>query len=708
MASELHRPALVTTDDLIPFAQCDFDWNIISANISFETLAGLKKTTAQGKNLRTVFQVENSSSGRASSPFSSSPKIYRRNDGSQICAKFETEKDGSFIRVRVFEFDGLLKRLEDVSNKESTWRNAIEAAGHGVWDYIGSTGSRFYSDQWKIMRGFDPQEEVCGTTKSWEARIHPEDLDRIRENIRQISSGEIDAFSFTYRERRPDGEWIWILSRGRAVKWDANGTPRKLSGTDIDITAIKQAELKRERERDEVHATHLLALEQANKATEAAQEIAQIMSRKDPLTGMPNRRVLYEEINHYIRSDEDSVPGFSVFIIDLDRFKPINDCYGHAVGDIVIRKTATRLQALIGSDCVAARLGGDEFGILMPHAIGPAGVEDAASLATNIIRDVSAAINIGDFDVTVGASVGIAHCPQHGTNSEVLLRHADIAMYEAKNSGRGAYSVFSKDIGKEADSRARLVSDIKQAVLQDQIQPFFQPIMNLETEEVSSFEVLARWNHPEFGPISPERFLPIIERFGLMKRFTNNLLRKACGTVLEWPSNITLTLNISTEQICDTTFPAEILGILVEFGLVPSRLEIEITEQALVKDFEAAKQVIQCLREGGVRVLLDDFGTGYSGLSYLRELQFDCIKIDRSFIASLTKNRESAKIVEAIQILAENLGLETVAEGIEDKETLEAIKSLGTRYGQGFYFAKAISGVETQKFLSRKPISNCA
>ncbi len=590
--------------------------------------------------------------------------------------------------VQIVKADHVGNRYAALHYQESTWRHAIEAAGHGVWDYNANNEAQFYSAGWKRLRGFPVDQPVDDSLEKWEARLHPEDLAMVREEVRKHNSGEVDEFSFEYRERHTSGHYVWILARGRAVEWDPIGQPTRLIGSDIDITALKNEELSRSRTAEALHHRHVLELEREHKQTEAARQVAHVLSRQDPLTQLPNRRVFSEEINRLSPSEKTSRP-FAVLLVDLDHFKPVNDLYGHATGDFILRTAAERLLKVVGTRGTIARLGGDEFGIIF-DADSSALEQKAEACAKDIIRTMSEPIPIGGFQVEIGASVGIALCPEHGTDSKSLFRNADMALYDIKQAGRGKFRFYSASLGRDAEAKALLDGATRYAVVHDEIEPYFQPIIDLSSGKVASLEVLARWNSKTLGPVPPDKFIGIIEQFNLMPQFTLSMLRQTCLAAKEWPVDVAFSINLSAKEVCDLSTPIRMLDVLASHGIPNSRLKIEVTEQALMQDLFSAKQVITAFRTAGVQVMLDDFGAGYAGLGYLRELKFDSIKIDRSFVMTLLRQEESAKIVWIMQTLADTLNLKTVAEGIEDQKTLDAIRSIGCNFGQGYHFSRAV------------------
>jgi diguanylate cyclase (GGDEF)-like protein/PAS domain S-box-containing protein len=686
----------------LALACCNSQWQITEITQGLATLLSFREDEIVGRSLDDVFELPGLRVMNGGQPLDLGLRTCRKANGSTLWVTLQTSPGEGGCFVQITDVSALIQERDEIAYKESIWRHAVQAAGHGVWEYNAITDMRFYSPEWRRIRGFPPEGEICDTIDLWEERLHPDDIEQVMEHVRAHNAGEIQRFAFEYRERRLDGEWIWILARGRAVAWDGNGIPTRLIGTDVDITSMKEEECRRAEDTAEAHRQHLAELAEAHAATEAARQVADIMARKDPLTSLPNRRVFAEEVSRRIGIEAGPDACCAVLLVDLDRFKPINDGLGHAAGDYVIRQAAARLEEASFEGVVVARMGGDEFGLVMPITDIANAQKQAVRQARALIEALGRPIPLGDIDADVGASIGIALYPDHGTDAETLMRHADIAMYNVKQNGRGYEQLYSPDVGRDAEARARLVADVRRAVAEEQIEPYFQPVIDLRTGAVSSFEVLARWTHPQFGPIAPDRFLPIIEQAGMMSQFSTYMLRRSCLAAADWPAHISIAVNISAEEVCDPALPLRVLAVLSDCDFPASRLGIEITEQALVKDFSRAKAVISALRKVGIKVLLDDFGTGYSGLGYLRELQFDCLKIDRSFIASVTKQQESEKIVDAIQVLAKNLNILTVAEGVEDGETVAMLGKMGCDLGQGYFFAKPMPKEEAGRLVSGK------
>ena len=385
-----------------------------------------------------------------------------------------------------------------------------------------------------------------------------------------------------------------------------------------------------------------------------------------------------------------------MLLIDLDRFKPVNDVFGHAAGDFVLTQIARRLQRHVETTggSMLARLGGDEFAWVLEYEPG---TDASVRLANQIVHLASMPIDLvhaptdfGTRSVEVGASVGIATGLGSALALEEMLRMADVAMYRAKRSGRATFRSFECDMDAELQLQAELQSDLRTGLQRDEIVPYYQPIMSLPDHTLVGFEALARWNHPERGLLMPDVFIPIAEDNRLIDELTFSLLRHACADSRDWPKHLTLSINISPVQLLDTWLPQRLLQILTECGFAPGRLIVEITESGIVQDIDACRAIIATLKNAGIKVALDDFGTGYSSLSHLRELQFDSIKIDRSFVRDMDAARDS-QLVKAIIGMGHSLGMPVTAEGVENESDLSTLIGLHCNHVQGFLFGRATS-----------------
>ena len=431
------------------------------------------------------------------------------------------------------------------------------------------------------------------------------------------------------------------------------------------------------------------------KARRSAECVAEKLARHDPLTGLPNRRFFVEKLDEVLLTttvDSQS----AVLMLDLDGFKSINDAYGHAVGDQVLVEFAQRISATMRSGAVFIRVGGDEFAVIVPKIES---LDGPTALARRITAAVAEPFLIGHISTSVGVGIGMAVAPSDGMDPEILVQRADRALYRAKAEGRSCIRFFEPDMDAHVERRVAIEHELRTAVAAKIIVPFYQPVVAFEGRRVIGFEALARWKSDKFGWVAPDVFIGVAEEIGIISKLGDQLLRQACLDASAWPADLTLAVNISGIQLRDPTIGLRILAILAETGFNPRRLELEITETALVDNMKVAQAVTKQLRQAGVRIALDDFGTGYATLSQLLSLKLDRIKIDRSFVDRLGKDKESITIVRAVLGLANGFDLETTAEGIENDEQLALLKADGCLEGQGYLFSKAVPANEVLGLL---------
>jgi len=430
----------------------------------------------------------------------------------------------------------------------------------------------------------------------------------------------------------------------------------------------------------------------------AAEKHAGELAMQDALTGLANRRRFDQELKAAIAAPPRTDGSHAVLLLDLNSFKRVNDLYGHGIGDEVLINIAMRLRQACREDDLIARLGGDEFAILARQL---AGSEDATSIALRVIKELEQPIITGSMHHKVGAGIGIALLPQDGLNESDILRKADVALYRAKEEKPQSASCF---FDAEMDARIRerdlIERDLRAAIAIGAVQPYYQPLIDLQTKQIVGFEALARWTHPTLGHVPPERFIPIAESSGLIGELTDHLLRHAARAACQWPGNTVLAFNILPSQLKDRALGLRILSILEESRLPPGRLEIELTESALVRDLSGAQDVLGALRSAGVRVALDDFGTGYSTLYHLRNFKIDKIKIDRSFIDNMERDPEAFALVRALLGFGHGLGLMVTAEGVEQPAQAMALLAQGCQQAQGHLYSRAMSAAETINFIS--------
>lgn len=423
-----------------------------------------------------------------------------------------------------------------------------------------------------------------------------------------------------------------------------------------------------------------------------AEEQADNSAMHDQLTGLPNRRHFKGVLNWHLGQQGDA-RRMAVIAVNLNRFKAVNDMHGRAVGDELLASVGQMLNMRAGVDGFAARLGGDDFAVvLLGHT-----EEWIMDWLPALITAMEQPFVLTNKTVDIGVTLGVAFGPTDGADAETLLHRADVAMRRAKEKSRGWFAFFKAGMDDRVHDRAIFEHELWVAVRDDLIEPWYQPLVKLEGGEVTGYEVLARWTHPQRGLLLPDQFIPAAEGAALIGEMTLNLLRKACKETVAWPGEPALAVNIAPMMLQDPKLAKNILKVLAETGFPAHRLEIELTETALVSDFDAAREIFAALKEQGVKVALDNFGAGHTSLRQLRELPFDKLKLDRSFVQAMHEDREAALMVRSIAGLAHNLNLELVAEGVETPDQAEALIALGCELGQGHYFGKAAQAADLQR-----------
>ncbi len=418
----------------------------------------------------------------------------------------------------------------------------------------------------------------------------------------------------------------------------------------------------------------------------------------DGLTGLPNRVMLIERLEKAVDAARQSASMTALMLMDLDRFKEVNDTFGHHFGDMILKQVAFRIQNQLRVDDTVARLGGDEFAIVVP------GVPDAnyiASLARRILNSLQQPFVVETQVLEVGGSIGIALYPTHGSDSRTLLRQADVAMYAAKETQAG-YCFHRQEYDSRTPDDLSLVVEMRNAIERDEFELFYQPKLHLHSGLVTRAEVLIRWNHPQRGLLSPAAFIPIAERTGLIRSLTDWILDRALKQCRAWHDEgapVHLAVNISAKSLQEQTLPSRVNALLEKWKIDPRFLKIEITESSIMADPAHALAIMALLQTLGVRLSIDDFGTGYSSLTHLRELPIDEIKIDKSFVMSMATSDADAAIVRTVIDLAHNLGKQVCAEGVENEETWKMLQTLGCDLAQGFWISRPISAPAFMKWL---------
>ena len=558
--------------------------------------------------------------------------------------------------------EALEQQIDELAASEERYALAQRGANDGLWDWDLERDELYVSSRWAAMIGYDA-DELDASPREWMERVHADDADRVRSEFARHLAGDIPHFECEFRMRHRDGHWLWVLARGVAVR-EGDAPPHRCAGSLTDVSERKAFEDQLLRQ-----ALH------------------------DPLTGLANRALFMERLDHPLRrSSRHPDDAFAVLFVDIDQFKVVNDSLGHLAGDELLMMVARRLAASLRPGDTIARLGGDEFAILLEPV---AGARDAMHAAERIQDRVNAPLALNDRELFVTASIGIAFGPRSYEASDELLRDADTAMYRAKSLGRGRHALFDEDMHLRAMHRLSLESDLRRAVERDEFEIRYQPIVCLQDRRLISVEALARWRHPHRGLLSPGEFIPVAEDTGLIVPLGQLILRQIVATLDTWTSEFDLSelprinVNVSRVQLRHPDFAASVREIVREEAHA-QHINLEITESVVVQDAEREGQALDDLVSMGLQLHVDDFGTGYSSLAMLHELPISTLKIDRSFVTGLGGQRDTSEVIRAVVALGHNLEMSVVAEGIETEDQLETIRTLGCDLGQGYLFARPL------------------
>ena len=562
----------------------------------------------------------------------------------------------TYLASRVAEA-GMTEKSEVVS---LLLREFEEGEADWLWQVDTSRRVCAISPRFAYALGLDP-EDIDGKSfiqliagAAWETGQFPSSLHDLAERMKRRESFSNLLVRVTVKGRQ---RW-WELSG--TPKLDENGVFEGFRGVGSDVTEQR----------------------------ESADKIAQL-ARYDTLTGLPNRLMLSEAMADAMRYAEQWRTRCSFLMIDLDRFKSVNDTLGHIVGDQLLARVSGRLKELMTENELCGRLGGDEFAIVIRDASDLSRVEQ---VARTVIERLSQPYEVDHHTLYVGASIGSAVGPRDGSTVETLMRNADLALYRAKDSGGGKHFTYEPALHAHAEERRRLEFSLRRALERNEMLLHYQPVVDAESEQVVSFEALLRWQSEEHGSVSPVKFIPLAEDTRLIIPIGEWVLRDACREAMKWPSHIKVAVNVSGEQLLDPHFASTVVSALAVTGLPASRLEIEVTESIFLRDANAARNTLEQIMGLGCSIALDDFGTGYSSLGYLRKLRFSTIKVDRSFVQGAAQNNpESLAIIRAVVAMADSLGVTTTAEGVETDAELTMVRSLGCNKIQGYYFGRPMT-----------------
>jgi diguanylate cyclase (GGDEF)-like protein len=513
-------------------------------------------------------------------------------------------------------------------------------------------------------------------------------------NLIVVNKRYLEIYGLTFEDARPGTPLIELMrgSISRGIHDASMDAEQMFADFKMRLIENKEPELHRHlangrviavRHRPMVGGGWVGTYEDITERYRSEERIARI-ARRDALTELPNRLLFGEKMVEGLARVAEKGESMAVMCFDLDNFKAVNDSLGHPIGDKLLQELAKRLCVTVGAQDTVARLGGDEFAIIHPAVSG----RDAENLARRLIRATSTPFVIEGHEIHSSICVGIAIAPEHGITADQLMKCADLALYRAKAQGRNSWRLFDAEMDVQIQARRALEIDLRRAFTAGEFHMHYQPLIKLATNEIVGMEALVRWTHPERGAISPGEFIPIAEETGLIVALGEWVLRQACAEAVKWPASIRLSVNLSPLQFRSRTLVSVVINALAATRLSASRLELEITEAAMMQNDDSVVSMLHQLREFGVRIAMDDFGTGYSSLSYLRRFPFDRIKIDQSFIADSDSNADSAIIVRTIAALGDALGIETTAEGIETVEQLELVQRAGCTEGQGYLIGR--------------------
>jgi diguanylate cyclase (GGDEF)-like protein/PAS domain S-box-containing protein len=508
-----------------------------------------------------------------------------------------------------------------------------------------------------------------------EEYTHPDHLKACTQLFTELMAGSRDSYQLETRFRRKAGGWIWAQVAATPQR-DADGQPEYAVAMIEDISNRKVAEeaLVRQAELNQHQALH------------------------DSLTGLANRTLFRDRIQQAIAAAARTNKPLAVLVMDLDRFKEINDSLGHHVGDALLQELGNRLKGVTRASDTVARLGGDEFGLLLPEQSSPAGV---IQVIERVREAVEEPIVLQGLPLAVEASVGVAFFPDDGSDEETLLQRADVAMYLAKE-GNSSYAFYDSRADSFDPARLTLVGELRRGIEQRELVLYYQPKASLASGEVTSVEALLRWNHPERGLVMPDDFIPLAQQTGLIKPLTLYVVDEALRQCRSWQKDglsLAIAVNLSARNLLDVGFPEQVQRLLGKWVVDCSLLEFEITESTMLMDPLRAKLVLDKLSSLGIRLAIDDFGTGYSSLAYLKRLPIKEIKIDRSFVVNMIASEDDATIVRSTIELGRNLGLEVVAEGVESQEIWNRLSSLGCTTAQGFYLSEPVPAEDLRRWL---------
>ncbi|MEN1761230.1 putative bifunctional diguanylate cyclase/phosphodiesterase [Anoxynatronum sibiricum] len=566
-------------------------------------------------------------------------------------------------------FNTLQVQQRQLLETEERYRLVVEGSNDCIWEWDLRNQKLSFS-RTKLLLGYD-EDELPETYDAWASLVHPEDLDNTVIVRQQHLDGKTPYFYSEYRMRNKWGEYRWIQSRGKAV-WDSKGKSVRMAGSHVDVT--EQKRLMREMYQ---------------------------MAYYDELTALPNRTLFYDHLKKIMGTHHRHQEQFGLLTMDLDDFRRINDTRGHPVGDQILVEVACRINEQLQDNEFVARSGGDEFYVLKSRLQS---TDDLKGLAERILKAFEAPFRVEEYEYFISASAGIAIFPDHGTDRDTLLQHADVALSEAKTAGKNKYWFFDQTIRDRIANWMEKEKDLRYAIQRREFVLHYQPIMDVKGNIVGA-EALIRWNHPQQGLLSPFFFMELAEETDLIHPIGAWVMESVCQTCRQWKIDglppLTVSINLSSMQFRRTDLPDWISQMIHQYGVDPCQLVVEITETAAMDNLSHTKELLNRIRALGVRVALDDFGTGYSSLNYLRSLPMDILKIDKSFIQEMGNNPKETFIVRQIIDMAHQLQLTVTAEGVEERAQWEMLERYGCDHLQGYYFHRPMAEEKLREVLAK-------
>jgi diguanylate cyclase (GGDEF)-like protein/PAS domain S-box-containing protein len=663
--------------------QLDEQGNLVYVNNRYRSMLGLVPEDVLGTNWHHVLQPENAAENLADlarsrheqTPFHKRIDMQAK-DGSLVILDAHAlpwfDAEGRFaghigISVDITEN---VQAQQDLYISNERLKLAMEGSGDGIWDWDMPTSRIVYSERFEEILGF-AEGELDNSYEEWQSRVHPEDIARVLAALESCLEDVLPAFVCEYRLLSKQRKWKWVLSRAIVVSRDSSGKAQRMTGTLSDISEKKRM--------DETIWQH---------------------ANFDTLTGLPNRRLFRDRLGQELKKSQRTGLPVALFFIDLDQFKEVNDLLGHDIGDLLLVEAARRIRASVRETDTVGRLGGDEFTAILTELDDVTQVE---RIAQKIIATLSEPFRLGNEVLYLSASLGITMYPADADNAEKLIRNADQAMYAAKSAGRNQFNYFTRSMQERAHARLRLIGDLRNALSHNQLKVYYQPVVDLQTGNIVKAEALLRWQHPQLGFVEPLQFITLAEESGLIHEIGNWIFKEAALRSQQWSAQIGMPFQISVNkspvQFISQNRDLNWARHMQATDMQSSSISIEITEGLLLNASPGVIDKLLQYRDAGIQVAIDDFGTGYSSMAYLKKFDIDYLKIDQSFIADMAHDRGNLTIVKSVIVMAHELGLKVIAEGIESEEQRLLLINAGCDFGQGYLFSAALPANEFEVLL---------